>query len=106
MRTRVNNLIKIGFWYSEKEPTLPMPVENSSKSFSKQDRQKIIAYLNDAETKASYRGWSDCRLCGCMNGSSEKTDGEFLWPSGLTHYFEKHNVELPESLIKKILSND
>lgn len=41
-------------------------------------------------------GTSFCRVCGQANGSAELTDGvRFVWPEGLAHYVEAHNVRLP-----------
>jgi len=32
-------------------------------------------------------------------GSSDLTDGTWIWPEGLPIYVEKYNVELPEEFI-------
>ncbi|GHH42120.1 hypothetical protein GCM10017774_37860 [Lentzea cavernae] len=44
----------------------------------------------------AFAGKSICRFCGRDNGSTELTDGvNFVWPDGLLHYVEDHNVRLP-----------
>lgn len=41
-----------------------------------------------------------CRVCGVRNGSAELTDGEnFVWPEGLAHYVESHDVRLPDDVL-------
>lgn len=41
-------------------------------------------------------GTSLCRICGQANGSAELTHGvRFVWPEGLAHYVEAHDVRLP-----------
>jgi hypothetical protein len=44
-----------------------------------------------------------CRFCGAENGSSERSDGVYLWPEGLAHYIRRHNVRLPAAVIEHIL---
>jgi len=34
-------------------------------------------------------------LCACVNGSRDLTDGDYLWPEGLSHYVLAHGVRLP-----------
>jgi hypothetical protein len=47
--------------------------------------------------KIGYKGWSNCRICGRMNGSEEyvfRINGvKFRFPSGLMHYYTDHNVK-------------
>jgi hypothetical protein len=37
-------------------------------------------------------------------GSSDLTDGTWLWPEGLAHYVRKHDVVLPEEFIAHVVS--
>lgn len=35
-----------------------------------------------------------------VNGSAELTDGKhFVWPQGLAHYVEAHDVRLPDEVV-------
>jgi len=43
-------------------------------------------------------GYSTCRICGQLNGTSELTDGRFIWPEGLPHDVRDHQVALPQSI--------
>src|SRR5262245_22776758 len=35
-------------------------------------------------------------------GTDELTDGEWLWPKGLPHYIEAHDVCLPEEVVARM----
>jgi hypothetical protein len=40
-----------------------------------------------------YKGWSNCRICGCNNGESEYLiDGKYVMPGGYLHYIEDHKI--------------
>lgn len=55
-----------------------------------------MAYLLGGTVFVAAAGKSLCRICGQINGSAELTDGvRFVWPEGLAHYVEAHNVRLP-----------
>lgn len=79
-----------GFWYSEREPHLPMPVPGEM-----EDREGFVAALRRLQSRlptTAYRGWSNCRICGGMNGSEEYKHGVWEWPSGYLHYIVEHGV--------------
>jgi hypothetical protein len=38
-------------------------------------------------------------------GRAELTDGVYVWPEGLAHYLEKHNVRLPKEFVQHVLSS-
>lgn len=94
---------KVGFWNNENNdyPDLPMPKENSPNY----DVEKMTAYLNDCPTTFGYRGASPCRICGIPNGGMEKYDGVYVWPNGLSHYTEDHEIELPQDFVNHVESN-
>ncbi|AEV85767.1 hypothetical protein ACWT_4745 [Actinoplanes sp. SE50] len=65
-----------------------------------QERDAVIAYLRSGTVVVAMSGISVCHLCGVGNGSTELTDGEHLiWPAGLVHYVESHDVHLPEEIL-------
>jgi hypothetical protein len=115
-------VIKEGFWKSEYEPELPLPVssdkpidnltefmykfmriEEITKWGTMDDNRYILfdckyAYSNLVWTQ--YMGYSCCRFpCGIedreMGDTTIETwykDDHFIFPSGYRHYIEKHNV--------------
>lgn len=89
----------IGYWWSEFEQDLPSPSKHVG-PYSPEEKQRIVSYLQGGDTVHQYRGSSSCRICGCRNGSTEYTDGEYIWPSGLTHYIEDHDVLLPLEFVE------
>ena len=69
------------------------------------DEQRVVAqYLQAGTPVLWYQGWSTCRICGQENGDAELTDGEFLWPEGLAHYVEAHEVRLPFAVLRLMLN--
>ena len=38
-------------------------------------------------------------------GRGELTDGVYMWPEGLAHYLEKHNVRLPQEFVDHVLKH-
>lgn len=94
-----------GFWYSEQEPTLPMPVVTD---VVHTDVATRLAELQATALYVSYRGWAACRVCGCANGSWEYVhqlpDGRiFKWPEGYLHYLADHGVE-PDAACLELLA--
>lgn len=51
-----------------------------------------------------YKGWSNCRICDCRNGSSELTINNTLVPEGAMHYNIKH--KLPLNLFSIVCGKD
>lgn len=111
----MERLIKIGFWRSSKDDDVQLPwpedyiknggwEELSRGCMSPEELKKIVLeYLNSFEEINHYRGISICRICGIANGCCERTDGEFLWPIGYSHYVEIHNVLPPTQIIGKAI---
>ena len=63
-------------------------------------RRAVVAYLRAGTVFVVAAGVSVCRLCGIANGSAEQTDGQhFVWPEGLAHYVEAHEVRLPDDVV-------
>ena len=50
------------------------------------------------------KGWSTCRICHKMNGTTCLTDGEFVYPEGYSHYIRDHNIMPDLDLLAKVLS--
>lgn len=88
-----------GYWYSKSEPQYPHPISNKDKW---EGQDKFVNQLINTQFKASktnYKGWSDCRVCNKMNGSSEFQLDNWKWPEGLLHYIVNHNVKPSQEFI-------
>lgn len=68
------------------------------------DRGLVLWSANRVTQAFAFRGVSDCRFCGAVNGGVERTDGVYVWPRGLPHYLRAHGVRLPVRVIRHIVS--
>lgn len=101
-------LIAIGLWYSELEPYYPHPKGFIDKSWDKEIKQPIITRLKASyPLPYPYAGKSWCRFsCGETEmGNRDYSDGIYLFPEGLVHYLEQHNLKLPNEVVEKMLAN-
>jgi hypothetical protein len=101
-------LTLIGYWQNEDEIDLPIPSNFVDKTWNKTEQEEVVSYLKSAYLMPyASGGLSWCRFrCGNnANGSQEFTDGYYIWPEGLVHYIEKHNVKLPLEFINHCLTN-
>jgi hypothetical protein len=86
----------IGYWLGPDAPGWPDVRTFVDPSPDSALRDRAVAYLLGGTVFAVAAGTSLCRICGQANGSAELTDGvRFVWPEGLAHYVEAHNVRLP-----------
>ena len=99
---RRRDLPKIGFWYSDREPEFPHPEPDFE--WNETARRAVIEYLKAGGVTERYRGYSYCRVCDKTNGSQEQSDGTYVWPSGLAHYIEEHNVRLPDEFVEHVMN--
>jgi hypothetical protein len=103
MIVRVEALRLIGYWAGPHESGWPRVKDFVDPGWDARERERIAIYLREGMSIRFYMGISMCRLCGSPNGSGEQTDGTYLWPEGLTHYVEVHNVRLPEEFVEHAL---
>lgn len=94
---------KIGYWrqYEDSEENLPWPMV---RKLPDEVKHKVILYLTRGKTHQAWMGFSNCRLCGCRNGTTCLTDGSFVWPEGYGHYIDKHDVMVDPDLLAHILT--
>jgi hypothetical protein len=86
----------IGYWLGPEAPGWPDVRTFVDPSLDSALRDRTVAYLRGGSVFVAAAGTSLCRICGQINGSAELTDGvRFVWPEGLAHYVEAHNVRLP-----------
>jgi hypothetical protein len=64
---------------------------------------RVADYLRGGHELAAWLGCSYCRFrCGAPEeqlGSRDLTDGVWVWPQGLAHYVEVHQVPLPQEFV-------
>src|SRR5262245_22351958 len=93
----------VGYWRDRGARQLPRPQWLVRQGWHAEDQGRMAAYLHSGLTFADWLGFSFCRFgCGidCRRmGSSDLTDGEWVWPAGLAHYVEAHAVILPEPFV-------
>jgi len=92
----------IGYWFNDHHPDLPKPENYVDSNWRQVERDAMVRYLKAGHVKASWRGWSNCRICNCMNGSQCLGDGTFVWPEGFAHYVEAHGVRPPDEFSKHV----
>jgi hypothetical protein len=104
-----DNTIKIiGYWHGFYEDAYPDPGSFVDDNWDAEEKERIVAYLKAAhEMPYAFAGTSWCRFrCGADSlGSTEFSDGTYLWPAGLLHYVEAHNVKLPREVLDHMLTN-
>lgn len=86
---------------------LPHPRSMVNPAWHPLDRPRIVRYLRSGWTFASYEGFSYCRF-GCIRddgqGCRDLTDGTWIWPEGLAHCIEQHDVSLPDCFLDSLRS--
>lgn len=105
----------VGYWRSTLGPgkglvdRFPHPADLVTPGWLSDERDRIISYLRAGRTFAEWRGFSYCRFgCGAESralGSRCLTDGEWVWPEGLAHYVESHEVRLPQEFVDAMRRN-
>lgn len=103
-----NLLIVIGYWHGFYEDAYPDPGSFVDEAWDVEEKERIVAYIKAAhQMPYAAGGLSWCRFrCGIGSlGCTEFTDGTYLWPEGLLHYVEAHNVKLPREVLDHMLTN-
>jgi hypothetical protein len=105
--SQIDDLKRVGFWWSPDEPELPHPRDYVDQSWDYSERDRAISYLEQSYhlTRIS-PGWSWCRF-GCHGGKDwpelgdgECTDGVWLFPEGFLHYVQHHAVKPPPDFLE------
>lgn len=82
-----------GFWRSRLHSDQNLPWPEAEEGWP--ERAEFLKMLDHAEAEAekvAYRGYSQCRICGCRNGSQSFRLDVWEWPSGYCHYLAEHEV--------------
>ena len=95
----MDRLIRLGYWRSETTPDWPDPDAFVDPGWDAEERHLMSQYFAFGTIARTFMGRSPCRFCGVANGSVEYTDGTYLWPEGLVHYLDEHDVRLPSAVV-------
>ena len=100
----MKKLSAFGYWKSEWEPELPHPEEYAGEGYEADVLVLLKSYLSNATLVLQAEGTSWCRFdCGEKDmGRCDYSDGTYLWPEGLIHYIQAHQVCLPEDFLQHI----
>lgn len=119
-------LKRVGYWQSaERETYLPHPKHLVKLGWRESERSMIIAYIKSGHECGRWCGYSYCRfdcflppkenaselvrrefMDGIRSiGTRDLTDGEWVWPEGLAHYVQKHDVCLPDAFVETMQKN-
>ena len=101
----MKKLIAIGFWNDGSDDCpLHNPQELLDETWNPNLRESVFGYLEGGAECAHYLGSSWCRFdCGAEGadmGTTDLTDGVWMWPAGLAHYVALHDVRLPDDFVE------
>jgi hypothetical protein len=96
-----------GYWRQNdcKYHDLPHPLDFEDVDWNEYERNNVIKILKTAYVHESWKGWSNCRICGIMNGSQCMNYKGLIFPEGLIHYIKEHAVKPPDNILKHIYEN-
>jgi hypothetical protein len=81
---------------------LPFPTDFIDTSWDISFRNKLLNILKTANVDEYWLGWSNCRICGIMNGSKCMEINGLVFPEGLSHYIKDHGLRPPDEILKII----
>lgn len=102
----MNIIFQIGYWedYKSQDTTYMHPKYLVCQNWASDFKKELINYLQSGKTLISFGGYSYCRFSDGPEdnkmGSSDLTDGFWVWPEGLAVYIEKFDVMLPENFVE------
>ena len=104
------DLIAIGFWESTDDPGFVHPRKLVGSYDDAGEKAMLVAYLESGKRFSGQLGFSYCRFCCgepvAKMGNLELSDGRWVWPQGLAHYVDKHDVVLPQRFMDYARSNN
>ena len=90
----------IGYWNGEQASGWPDVAAFVDAGWDEDERHMVGRYLASGTVARIFMGFSVCRICGASNGSVEYSEGTYIWPSGLAHYVDQHDVRLPDEFVR------
>jgi hypothetical protein len=96
----VTSLRLVGYWGG----VWPDVGDFVDPNWDENERHLVSQYLAGGTMARVAMGHSACRFCGMRNGYAEYTDGTYIWPSGLGHYVDEHQVRLPREFVEHAIA--
>ena len=96
-------LERLGYWVGRSESGWPDPRSFVDASWDADQRAEVALHLRQGIVARRYMGHSQCRFCGMRVGALELSDGSYIWPQGLAHYVEEHDVRLPQRFVEHVI---
>ena len=90
-------LKRVGFYATAEE------VRELKRPVAMSDEEAIVRYLESGETLVATGSWDDDLLDPDIKGICQysiRTDGVWVWPSSLAHYFVRYHTELPDEFLR------
>jgi len=106
----------IGYWRTNEHPELcryfqkgillPWPGDFVNHYWRGPEKTIVLNYLKTTTDVEHWRGNSWCRFkcVKYLHGSTDKSDGIYIWPEAFAHYVENHNVVPPKEFIQHVLA--
>jgi hypothetical protein len=100
-----------GYWWSNKEENKDYPkaihsdIEFEGKAIVLEALNKL-EHLIKTHKKGNlihYKGFSECRCCKILKGSREFEYKSWIWPEGLSHYINEHNIKPSAEFLDEVL---
>jgi hypothetical protein len=85
------------------DAALPDPRDYVDETWDVHEREAVLGYLDGAATAHRWMGFSNCRFCGKINGTTCFGDSEFVWPEGFAHYLREHGVRPPAAFVEHVM---
>jgi hypothetical protein len=109
VRTRQRRLEAVGYWFNDQAPSAYPRPQRLVGTWRPEQRARVLAHLRGGVVFESYRAKSFCRFaCGISStkmGHRDLSDGVSVWPEGLAHYVEVHDVRLPPRFVKYAIAS-
>lgn len=88
------------------EKGLPLPSDWVDTTWDLSERAIVMLYLKGAgKVFEQWRGNSWCRFgCPRLKGSTDLSDGTYVWPEDFVHYVEVHGIKPPDEFIQHVLT--
>lgn len=88
----------------EKQNALPDPRDFIDPTWDLAERTAVLERLRLATIFVQWRGYAGCRICDGSYGTSCQTfDGSWVFPAGLGHYVEAHDLRPPQAFVDHVL---